>query len=160
MNILSYLFPQKIAEYSSEFNGKISVMEFMGQRYIDVGGLMQSGTIPKKLFARGIKNLNFKRHSTHIKRILLLGLAGGSIVPVLRKNFPEAHITAIDIDPQMIEIGRKYFALDTVPQLTIVTGDVFDDNTQFTKDNDLVIVDVYLGYTVPEGVDSHKFLKK
>src|ERR1043166_8518655 len=48
---------------------------------------------------------------TDIKRVLVLGLGAGSIAVYLHRFVPDAAIDAVELDPGVIEVARKYFAL-------------------------------------------------
>lgn len=160
MKILSFLFPQTLANFSSKFNHEILVKEFFGKKYIDVGGLMQSGRIVRDLFQNGLKKLGFSENDPQIKKILVLGLGGGTVIERLTKWFPKARLTAVEIDPVMVGVAGKYFDLIDIPQLTIKIGDVFDRKLEFGKDYNLIIVDVFKGYDIPEALSETRFLCK
>ena len=106
MNFLSYFWPQKIASFHSAYNGEIKVIEFLRSRYIESGGLMQSGKFLEKLYQKGINKL--KIPDDGIKQILVLGLGGGSVIKVLQKKFNYCQITGVDIDEMMVNAGKKY----------------------------------------------------
>ncbi len=160
MSLISYFFPQTIEEFSSKFNGKIGVKEFFGQKYIDVGGLQQSGRIPEKLFDRGLCKLLKDRQPGEIRKILLLGIGGGTLIRILRKKYPLAKIVGVDIDPTMVEIARKYFALAVFLDLRIIVGDVFDKNLNLGRNYDLIIVDLFRGYEIPRRLSDNSFLRE
>ncbi|EPB66639.1 hypothetical protein ANCCEY_14271, partial [Ancylostoma ceylanicum] len=44
-------------------------------------------------------------------KVLILGLGGGYMNTYLHHNFPKMDITVIEIEPQMLEISRKWFGL-------------------------------------------------
>jgi len=159
MSLLSYFFSQTIAVIYSPINGNIYIKEAFGRRYIEVGGLMQSGRILEKLFRAAIKQINaFKK--TEVKKILLLGVGGGTIIKLLKKSFPEAMLVGVDIDVRMVEVGEKYLGLTLDKTIDVRIGDVFDPNLDLGKDYDLIIVDLFRGYTVPSQINSPIFLKR
>lgn len=45
-------------------------------------------------------------------RILVLGLGGGCLPSFFKTNFPDASITAVDLDAEVIRIAREFFKLD------------------------------------------------
>ena len=159
MSFISYLFPQTIATVNSDFNGTIYVKEVFGRRYIEVGGLMQSGRILEKLFRAAINKINAFR-KTEIKKILLLGVGGGTIIRLLKASFPEATLVGVDIDASIVEVGEKYLGLTLDKTIDLRIGDVFDPKLDLGKDYDLIMVDLFQGYTVPNQINSPIFLKK
>src|SRR3989338_7700264 len=78
--------------------------------YIQAGGLTQSGGIVEIIWKKTLKKV--KSEEGKVKSALILGLGGGTVAKLIRKNWPEAKITGVDIDPVMIELGKKYLHLD------------------------------------------------
>ncbi|HBR71951.1 MAG TPA: hypothetical protein DEA27_04110 [Candidatus Moranbacteria bacterium] len=81
--------------------------------------------------------------------ILILGLGGGTVSKLLRNKYPDAKITGVEIDPLMIELGKKYLDLDKY-DIDIQIADAFVFLKNNRKKYDLVIVDTYLGDKVVE----------
>ena len=81
---------------------------------------------------------------THPPRsILMLGLAGGTAYRVLRHLLPDCHLTAIDIDPEIIELARKHMHLDDLG-IEVIIGDAYKWLTGNKRRFDVVIDDIYL----------------
>lgn len=156
MQLFSFIFPQTIAKFRSNINGEIFVKMFFGRKYLEVGGLTQSGPIVNKLFHKGIQKFQI----TPPKHTLVLGLGGGSVCQVLIKLFPNTLITGIEIDPVMITIGKKYFELDKLKNLTVLQHDAFDPQLKFNQIYDLIIVDLFIGYEIPLPTSNKNFLLK
>lgn len=117
-----------------------------------------------ELWKRGLKPV--KSYELRVKSCLLLGVGGGSVIPILRKYFPDALVTAVEIDPVIVEVGRKYFGLGNYRNLEVVTDDAFDfvhsthyDNTYYRSGFDLALVDIYAGSEIPKKIKSTAFLK-
>ena len=137
---------------TSKLNGEIKVTKSFGRVSVWVGGFQQSGPLVAKAWQKGISKV------AKAERILVLGLGCGSIAPLLIKKFPDAKITGLEIDPIIIEIGKKYFGLDKYKNLKIVNSDAnkFTMKEQF----DLVIIDMYKGGESRINRDFSKLLKK
>jgi len=118
---------------------------------------MQSGNMVKQLFSQMLKKFHLQ-HQPYIKRILVLGLGGGSVVELLNKTYPEAEITAIEIDPMMVQAGRKYLQLGKSRRLKIIFADVFKLPRSKIK-YDLVIVDLFRGEETPAQLGEPSFLR-
>ena len=78
------------------------------------------------------------------RRILVLGLGGGTVIRQLRHFLPAVRITAVDIDPGMIDLARRYMALDEL-DIEVVTGDAYAYCERTASQFDVVMDDVYLG---------------
>lgn len=76
------------------------------------------------------------------KDILLLGLGGGTLVHLIRRFFPDAHMTCIELDKQHINIAKKWFKLPK-ENVTLIEGDAYDF-MQTTRDSfDWIVDDVF-----------------
>jgi len=158
MSLVSLFTPETIKIYHSDFNGDIKLIRFAQDLRLDVGGLTQSGNVMVGIFDIGIKNLLPKGYVP--QSVLLLGLGGGSVVHYLRRRYPLARLTAIEIDPVMIAIARKHFGLGQVKNLKIVNQDAVEYIKQAKEHYSLILVDCYQGYQTPPGFAEVKVLAK
>jgi predicted membrane-bound spermidine synthase len=59
---------------------------------------------------------------THDERLLLIGLAGGTVSELYTNIYGPLPITGVELDPQIITVGQRYFGM-TQPNLTAVAAD-------------------------------------
>jgi len=162
MDITGNLFsgPKVLEEKKSKINGEIKVVKMLGiGTYIQVEGLTQSGGVVINVWRHTLHKI--KKQNAEIGSCLILGLGGGSAAKLVHKYWPEAKITGVDIDPIIIEMGKKYLGLDKL-NLNIQ----IEDAEKFTvkeiknkKKYDLILIDMYVGYEVPKKFESKKFIK-
>lgn len=150
-----------LEEVNSRENGRITVIKSIAfGTYFQVGGLTQSGGIIKDIWNKPLKKLSGTGFPA--QNILVLGLGGGSIIEVIKKYWPDAKITAVDIDPVIVKLGRKYLGLNK-SDAKIVISDAFDyltsHNSKPNLQYDLVCVDLYVGDNYPEKFGSEKFAR-
>ncbi len=159
MSFRHLFLPQMIKFPDTPFNINISLNRYFGQPTLIVDGLIQSGDIMSAVWRTGIKNLIPK--TLVPKSVLLLGLGGGSNTNLVRKLYPNAAITAVDIDPLMIDIGRKYFGLNKIKNIEIIIADALDFVKKFDNDThyDLVLVDCFEGKYIPKKLENLDFLE-
>lgn len=147
-----------LAEKTSEFNGKLKVVRTWGMgTYIQAEGLTQSGGIVETIWKQTLHKI--KNSKSEIKNCLILGLGGGTVVKILKKNWPNTEIVGVDIDIEIVELGKKYLGLDEKDVKIEIKdaekliphprGEVFD----------LIIVDLYNGDVFPEKFENTPFLK-
>lgn len=160
MNIFNWFFPENIKFPDSKYNKNISIQRFLNSTLLLVDGLIESGDIMTHVWKKGIRSLLPK--SFQPKNVLLLGLAGGCNAHLVNQYFPKSNITAIEIDPFMVELGKKYFNLGKVKNLKIVIDDALTYVNQLKdKDQfDLVMVDCFVGIEIPKKLEDVEFLKK
>ena len=146
---MTTLIGQKILdEKDSPINGRIVVMKTAGLGiYIQVEGLTQSGSVVYDIWNTTLKEV--KKEKSEVNDCLVLGLGGGSAAKLVRKYWKMSNIVGVDIDPVFVEFGKKYMQLDRV------NVDIhIQDANEFIKQNkekyDLILVDMYVGYEVPE----------
>lgn len=82
-------------------------------------------------------------HPQPLNRVLILGLGAGTVVHQLMRSLAPAQIDAIELNPQHIELARRYFYLD-YPNVNIHCADaVAWMDQQAQGDYDLIIEDLY-----------------
>lgn len=141
-----------LEERDSKYNGHLRVLRTWGMgTYIQAGGLTQSGGIVETIWKSTLRHI-----PNTIYDILILGLGGGTLAKLLRKKYPNAKITGVEIDPIMIELGKKYLDLDKYN----IDIKIEDTNKFKFGEYDLVIVDMYSGDNFPKEFESEEFLKK
>lgn len=150
--IFSIFRPKIISEVESKFSGTLKVIESEGSLHVSSGYLTQSGGLVKTIWQPVIK-----KYGRPDKTWLILGLATGTVAKLLPDP---SHIIGVEIDPAMLDIGYKYFDLGEVPNLEVINVDAqqYIKNTRLKFD--FVLVDLYLGDTVPTFVYDLNFLKQ
>jgi spermidine synthase len=83
------------------------------------------------------------------RRILMLGLGGGSISTYLGRFMPEAAVTTVEIDPGVITAAKTYFGLRESDRMRYRAGDGRVFLNRDSERYDLILVDAYRGGYVP-----------
>ncbi|MCB0769349.1 MAG: hypothetical protein KDC00_02965 [Flavobacteriales bacterium] len=92
--------------------------------------------------------------------VLILGLGGGSLLEILRDDLRSgAPITAVELDPTMVEIARDQFDLGRFRDLTLVLGDAMIQVHALRERYELVLVDLFDDLDLARGVDSRAFIQ-
>jgi len=84
-----------------------------------------------------------------LKRILMIGLGGGSISTYLGRAMPDAEIDTVEIDPGVIDVARKFFGIMDSPRVRYLDGDGRVFLTRNKKQYDLILIDAFHGGYVP-----------
>ena len=77
-------------------------------------------------------------------RVLVLGLAAGSVARAVRALEPEAEIVGVELDPAVIRVARRRFDLDHLG-VELVLGDALDHLRRERRLFDLVVEDLFIG---------------
>lgn len=83
------------------------------------------------------------------KRVLMIGLGGGSISSYLGRYLPQAVVDTVEIDPGVVTAAKKYFGMIETARVRYHEGDgrVFLNRRRDTYD--LILVDAFHGGYVP-----------
>lgn len=84
-----------------------------------------------------------------IRRVLVLGLGAGSIAVYLHRFVPDAAIDAVELDPGVIEVAKKYFGLRETGNFRLIPGDARMFLNRHAEPYDIIIVDAFTGSYIP-----------
>lgn len=145
---------------NSPINGEVRIIESFGERRLIAAGYTQSRSLNKEGLTGSYWD-GFIRNIPDLKlddRILILGLAGGTIAKLLTKKFGQIVIDGVEIDPLMVELGKKYLDFNE-KNVNII----FADALKYVKDSrykyDLVGVDLFARGGVAIGAETESFFK-
>lgn len=135
-------------EVESLYN-HIKISDINGTKYLSTGNSrgVQSISIPPN----GIMNnyLDYFAlspsllHSEESHSVLLIGVAGGTVIKQLNQFFPgKVKIDAVEIDPKMIELAKKYFELSDA-EANIIVGEGRQYVATTEEKYDVVLVDAF-----------------
>jgi len=143
----------------SQFNGEVKVVENLGVRRLIAAGFTQS----QNLRADGRTGLYYwdslvpeEVSLAADARVLLLGLGAGTVAKIITHRFGPVAIDGVEIDPLMVSLGQKYFALDE-PNLNIIIADAASFVKEARFKYDLICLDIFLGGVVPKEFESEEF---
>jgi len=171
---------QTLEEVESPINGNIKVVKGLAWgTYIQVEGLTQSGGILKSVWRKPLNRIfNFQ---FPISNVLILGLGGGTVAGLVRQFWGNrVKITGVDLDPVMVDLGKKYLGLDKY-NVNVVIGDAYEymgnreqgtgnkkirnkeqgiRNSKKEREGkyDLILVDLYVGREYPKKFEDEKFI--
>ena len=94
----------------------------------------------------------------HMRTTLFLG-AGAFIMPEnLLDYYPNTEITVVDIDPEIITVGKRFFRVNDYPRMNIQVNDARRFIQQSHTTYDCIIGDVYSGfYNIPAHLVTKEF---
>lgn len=77
------------------------------------------------------------------RRILLIGLGGGSIAKFLLYHYPDAHVDVVELREKVVTVARDWFSLPDEPRLRVFVEDGGSFVRSATHTWDLVLVDAF-----------------
>jgi spermidine synthase len=93
------------------------------------------------------------------KRVLMVGLGGGSIPMLLRKHYPKMTIDIVDIDPDVVMLAKKYFGFkeDDAMKVYVEDGRKFIERSK--QPYDLILLNAYGPDNIPYSLATKEFLE-
>lgn len=95
-----------------------------------------------------------------IKRVLMIGLGGGSLLRFMQQYYPQVAVDTVELDPVVADVARNYFFVREGPltPIHVADGRSFVETT--TARYDLVIVDAFNADSdIPRQLTSIEFLR-
>lgn len=91
------------------------------------------------------------------KRVLVIGMGGGTFTRMVRKHVKAARTDAVEIDPVVVEVAERYFSLeqDARTRVHVTDGAAFLASAR-TK-YDVIFLDAYDGEDVPAHLATDAF---
>lgn len=161
------IIPKLIYETESKINGKIEVFEVGKTRKIVVANTTQSlswdsPSVPSRVWGRAVDIL--KENEPGLTNVLVFGLGGGTMQHLISKAFKDIYIVSVEIDAVMIDIAKKYFDIDTIPNHKIINEDacrVLIEPTKYGLSEGTfkaAVIDIYCGERFPDLGKSGNFI--
>ncbi len=95
------------------------------------------------------------------KKVLVVGLGGGTLPTVISELLPQAKITTVEIDDAVVRSARNYFSFQETDRNNVVIEDARIWIKRAAKRDekfDLVILDAFNGDYIPEHLMTREFL--
>jgi spermidine synthase len=93
------------------------------------------------------------------RRMLVIGLGGGTLPAFLRHHYPDAVIDAVDIDPEVAFVAREYFGFkeDALMRIHVADGRKFIESVR--QPYDAIFLDAFGSDAVPAHLTTQEFLR-
>ncbi len=93
------------------------------------------------------------------KRVLVVGLGGGTIPSFLHKHYPQTRIDAVEIDPVVVEVAKQFFGFREDATLKAYV----QDGRQFIEERlnvyDVIFLDAFGSENIPYHLATREFLE-
>jgi len=93
------------------------------------------------------------------KRVLVVGLGGGTIPSFLHKHYPLTRIDVVDIDPVVVEVAKQFFGFGEDATLKAYV----QDGRQFIEERpnayDIIFLDAFGSENIPYHLATREFLE-
>jgi spermidine synthase len=158
-------YPKTLYEQSSPYNNILVTEEENGLRtlYFERGGARQTVSKPgdaDHLELPYVKTmLGGLALCDEPRRMLIVGLGGGTIPKFLHKYYPHAVIDVVDIDPDVVKVARQFFDFHEDANLRAFVN----DGRKFIEDHpgiyDIIFLDAFGTDRIPYHLATREFLR-
>jgi spermidine synthase len=93
------------------------------------------------------------------KRILVVGLGGGTLPGFLHKHYPETVIDTVDIDPDVVDVAKKFFGFREDAMMHAYVGDGRQFIEKCEVPYDIIFLDAYGSEDIPYHMATKEFLQ-
>lgn len=93
------------------------------------------------------------------QRVLAIGLGGGTLPSFLRKHYPKMTIDVVDIDPDVVDVAKRFFGFreDAAMHAYVDDGRRFIETCGNTYD--IIFLDAYNSDNIPYRLATREFLQ-
>lgn len=155
---LSYILPITIYEKKSQISKNLEVTWNNGKLVIDSENTNYSYGSLQKVLRSGLYSIDNTRISK-MNSILVLGVAGGSVVKTLVDEFQfKGKIMGVEIDKDITAIANQYFKLNEITNYTPIIADANEFVKNTTEKFNLIIIDIFEDATMPDFLFEKQFI--
>ena len=156
--ILSYFYPITIYKEKSALSDELKIILYNGNYLLDTTNTNYSYGSLQKVLKKGLLKIG-KTQIKEMSEILLLGVAGGSVVKTLVQEFEfKNSITGIELDANIIRLANKYFGLDKITNFNCILENAEDFISYSNQNFDLIIIDIFEDKNKPEFLFDETFI--
>jgi predicted membrane-bound spermidine synthase len=96
-----------------------------------------------------------------LRRVLIVGLGGGTGAKQLTRAYDDAVVDVVEIDPLVVDVAERFFAVQPGPRLRIHVSDGRTFLRRSAETWDLIVIDAYTtsryGDTIPPHLTTREF---
>ena len=141
----------------------LAVVDDQDSRYLRFDSSFQSGMWLKRPFATRFEYTDYfslgLAYNPDARNVLFIGLGGASAPKRMWRDFPFLHQQVVELDPVVVDVAYKYFAMPRSPRLDV---DVDDGRRYLTRDDrrwDVIGIDAFYSDSIPFHLTTVEFLE-
>ena len=156
--ILSYFYPITVYNKSSNISQTLEVTLYNGKTLLNTKNTNYSFGSLQTVLKKGLITIG-KSEINKMENILVLGVAGGSVVQTLVTDFEfTKNIVGVELDAEIIEIANSYFNLDKIRNFKCVITDAEEFVKTDKNTYNLIIIDIFKDTEMPEFLFQENFI--
>ena len=142
---------------------RIAVVEDDDSRYLRFDSSFQSGMYKDDPYRTRFEYSDYLQlplaYRPSTRRILYIGLGGGSAPKRTWRDFPATRIDVVELDPEVVDVAYEYFDVPRDPRLRVEV----EDGRRFLAANegpwDAIVIDAFYSDSIPFHLATREFLE-
>ena len=142
---------------------RIAVVEDDDSRYLRFDSSFQSGMYKNDPYRTRFEYADYLQlplaYRPSTRKILYVGLGGGSAPKRTWRDFPATRIEAVELDPEVVDVAYEYFELPRDPRFQVEV----EDGRRFIAANegpwDAIVIDAFYSDSIPFHLATREFLE-
>ncbi len=140
----------------SKYSGVLEISYDRGQKVLDSKNTSYSYGNLQRVWDKALQEIPM----SNTENILILGMGGGSSIELLRKKYGyHGKITAVELDPVIVQIADEEFDIRSGRDLKIHCMDAVDYVKKRIRKADLILIDIFIDAHVPPAILTYDFWK-
>jgi spermidine synthase len=142
---------------------RLAVVEDEDSRYLRFDNSLQSAMYVDDPFRTRYRYTDLFHlgiaYEPDARRVLYVGLGAGSSPKRLWRDFSDAQITAIELDPVVVDVAYRYFGVPRDPRLQVEVGDGRRYLAGREQRWDVIVIDAFFADAIPAHLVTQEFLQ-
>jgi spermidine synthase len=151
-----------LATKDSQYH-RIAVVEDDTSRYLRFDSSFQSGMYVDDPYRTRFIYSDYLQlpfaYRAQTRRMLYVGLGGGSAPKRTWRDFPGVRIEVVELDPEVVDMAYKYFELPRDPRLSVEV----EDGRRYVSGHegpwDVIVIDAFYSDAIPFHLATREFLE-
>ena len=142
---------------------RLAVVEDEDTRYLRFDNSLQSAMYIDDPFRTRFRYTDYFHlglaYNAGARDVLFIGLGAGSSQKRMLREFPDLRLTTVELDPEVVDVAYRWFALPRSPATRVEVGDgrrfLVDDAARW----DVIVVDAFFADAIPAHLVTQEFLE-
>jgi spermidine synthase len=143
---------------------RIAVTDDEDSRYLRFDSSFQSGMFLADPYRTRFEYVDYLHlglaYRPGARRMLFIGLGGGSAPKRMWRDFPNLQIQVAELDPEVVKVARRYFGLPDDPRLRVAAEDGRRYLARHDDERwDVIAIDAFYSDSIPFHLTTREFLE-
>jgi spermidine synthase len=142
---------------------RLAVVDDQDSRYLRFDNSFQSGMVIGRPFQTRFDYTDYfdlaLAYRPSARDVLFVGLGGGSAPKRLWRDFPRLDLQVVELDPVVVDVARRYFALPRSPRLDVEVMDGRRYLARTDRKFDVIAIDAYFSDSIPFHLTTAEFVE-